>query len=1358
MHVLADTIAHDPAQLLPQIDHAKITIFQTVPSMLHAILNDANLYGAARPRLDSLRWLISTGEALPAQLCRRWISHYPRIPLLNAYGPTECSDDVAHHPIHWPPPKEAVHVPIGRPIAGAALYVLDAWQQPVAEGSIGELYIGGVCVGLGYLNDPQRTAAAFVPDPFDPASGARLYRSGDLVKYLPTGELVFIGRRDQQTKVNGVRIELGEIEQTLRQYPSVQDCVVVARQAEGEPAFLAAYVVARPGTAHSGGELLSYLRLHLPQYMIPATFTTLDAIPLTANGKVDRTALPAPLGPPPGADRGNGVAPSTELERAICAIWADILNQSHIGIFDDFFVIGGRSLDAIRVTARINQTFHSKLPVAQIYRAPTVHGIARYLGQAAGTGACAMSKADGAPDWERRNGVGMDFLGKWTIKAAGGGYVTLDPASGQLDTSGQTEGAAQKFNAYGAGDQFMLQAANGKYVVGGDGGYTATLERTGAVTYFRLEGDAGAVRVLDLGVGGAGADQYYWNAEGDKLQRVKAAADPPPSTVFNQCAVTPGLSDILSNSASAGSSDLTWAYLAGVDFSSVLGFFVLANLQHATLTNANFDGVDLSRADLSFADLQHATLRGISADLSGAILNGADLSHADLSSATIVDKAQLLGARLAGVNLGGSTIENADFTGATLTDADFSGATVSGCNFSAAMLAGAKLSNPAPDPSPGPPHTLAAIDLSKATGTQFSALTNFANAQLRYNDLTGFDFSSVVMNGADLTGCKMDNTILAGTELSYANLSNVSLTGNINMHAANFANATLTEADMTGAQLGGISLQFFVPEGSDNFGKLLQGLQQDDTAAVVAVFRANRVDLEGSVIINASQGAQDRVWTVERTLPAQTTFTIRLETAAGRQSLRVYQSANTAILTNAFMKGVILTSANLYNVRASGAQLYGGAKLDGNAILESIQLDRANLAGLNLSQARMYGANLDYANLVGATLQGAQLTPSSDGGQATLNSAQLQGVDFTDAQLDGAILTDAAVAVAVAPSPPNTNGVWLFDAGPGDANLCIPELDAAVNGCTLDQFAGEAAALLPVLAAGKIPAQLVAAYSALSPKIAISPDSLLTVLTSDTYWQVVDGSRRYVIFHSCDASSNTPALGVAPGAAFTIQAQFTIPLSLERGFTSGAAGAALAAAFQQQGITLSPAATLTIAHQATDFQIVQPKGPSYLLWLGLQAGSAGCGYALYTRPAIPNVTALFANHSLPLSSRTTVASVGPTLWNVINDDGNPFNPVTNYVEFFVCSSNSGGGMSVYGSFLRVQRLSASNQYEYHNFPCALTALADTQLQPNTVCPNSLRKSVNLTNQLPVAQWMRAKSLPKAPACIPDPDGMFSCPE
>lgn len=378
VHILDDMATHDAERLLPQIDRAKITIFQTVPSMLQAVLKDKRLYRASRPRLTQLRWLIVTGEALPAPLCRRWISHYPRIPLLNAYGPTECADDVTHHPIHWPPSKATVHVPIGRPINGANLYVLDAWRQPVPMGTIGELYIGGACVGLGYLNDPQRTTAAFVPDPFNPTNGAQLYRSGDLVKYLPNGDLVFIGRCDQQAKVNGVRIEPGEVEQALLQHPAIDDCMVIACKKAGESAFLAAYIVVRRGSPPFRGELLSFLRLRLPQYMIPAMFTVLDAIPLTPNGKVDRTSLPVPLRQQV-AQRENGVAPRTAVEQTICAIWADTLKQTHIGIYDDLFDIGGRSLDAIRITAQINQTFRTAMPVSQIYREPTVHGIAQYL-------------------------------------------------------------------------------------------------------------------------------------------------------------------------------------------------------------------------------------------------------------------------------------------------------------------------------------------------------------------------------------------------------------------------------------------------------------------------------------------------------------------------------------------------------------------------------------------------------------------------------------------------------------------------------------------------------------------------------------------------------------------------------------------------------------------------------------------------------------------------------------------------------------------------------------------------------------------------------------------------------------------
>ncbi len=257
--LVPDDIAADPARLLDHSEAAGVTVIETVPSLMRLLLDEVERHApgsAGRPRLSGLRWMIPTGEALPPDLCRRWLAAYPRIPLLNAYGPTECSDDVTHHPIRpdGPLSADAASVPIGRSVPNLRLYALepglDPGASPVPAGVTGELWVGGAGVGRGYLGDPARTAEVFLPDPFAGEPGSRLYRTGDLGRRRADGTLEFLGRVDQQVKVRGVRIELGEIEAALRGHPAVLDAAVVVLESGGQSgghtsghARLAAYVV-----------------------------------------------------------------------------------------------------------------------------------------------------------------------------------------------------------------------------------------------------------------------------------------------------------------------------------------------------------------------------------------------------------------------------------------------------------------------------------------------------------------------------------------------------------------------------------------------------------------------------------------------------------------------------------------------------------------------------------------------------------------------------------------------------------------------------------------------------------------------------------------------------------------------------------------------------------------------------------------------------------------------------------------------------------------------------------------------------------------------------------------------------------
>jgi len=323
--------------------------------------------------------LIVAGEPLHAERLATWRIHSPGTVLINSYGPTEITVSCATHTVSEADP-EAGPVPIGRPFPNARLYVLDRCLNLVPGGVIGELYIGGVGVTRGYLNRPALTAERFIPDPFSGEPGQRLYRSGDLARRRGDGSLEFVGRSDHQVKIRGYRIEPGEIETVLKGCPAVADAVVLAREDTSGAGCLVAYVVPRTG-AVSGPALRDFLRDRLPDYMVPATFVSLDALPLTPNGKVDRRGLPDP-------DQGRRevstalVAPRTAVEQVLVDIWTEVLGLERVGVHDDFFDLGGHSLQATRVISRVRQALPGAgLHVRDVFRAPTVAGLAAAVGE-----------------------------------------------------------------------------------------------------------------------------------------------------------------------------------------------------------------------------------------------------------------------------------------------------------------------------------------------------------------------------------------------------------------------------------------------------------------------------------------------------------------------------------------------------------------------------------------------------------------------------------------------------------------------------------------------------------------------------------------------------------------------------------------------------------------------------------------------------------------------------------------------------------------------------------------------------------------------------------------------------------------
>jgi len=365
--VVRREIAADPRELFRRVADERVTVLEVVPSLLRAAL-DAWQADGSRPALPDLRWLLVTGEALPADVCDRWLAVSPDIPLMNAYGPTECSDDVTHAVITEPLGDGVV--PIGKALRNTRLYVLDDRLRPVPIGSPGELYVGGVGVGRGYLDDPVRTAVVFPADPYTPHAGARMYRTGDYVRALPDGSLVFLERRDHQVKIRGHRIELGEIEAVLARHPGVGPLAVIVREDRPGDKRLVAYVV-RGDVATA--ELRAFAEKSLPGYMVPAAFVPLAELPLTPNGKLDRKALPAP------EFAATGRAPRTFAEEMLAGVFADVLGLDAVGVDDSFFDLGGHSLLATRLVSRVRTALDVELSIRDVFEAPSVAELARLL-------------------------------------------------------------------------------------------------------------------------------------------------------------------------------------------------------------------------------------------------------------------------------------------------------------------------------------------------------------------------------------------------------------------------------------------------------------------------------------------------------------------------------------------------------------------------------------------------------------------------------------------------------------------------------------------------------------------------------------------------------------------------------------------------------------------------------------------------------------------------------------------------------------------------------------------------------------------------------------------------------------------
>lgn len=368
--IYPDDTIQDVDSFAHQLGEDRVTILEVVPSYLSMLLDLAGRKEGLP--FQHLSWVIVTGEVLQANLVNSWYRHFPGIPLMNAYGPTEASDDITHATL----PSHCGHtrIPIGKPIANIKLYIVDEAQKLCAIGIPGEIQVSGICVGAGYLNDAARTQAAFGEDIFDTTGHRPLYKTGDMGAWLPDGNVLFYGRKDAQVKIHGNRLELGEVEHQLLETAEIYEAVVLDKTDESGNKYLAAYIRTAPDLDLN--HLRKTLSRKLQAYMIPSSFVLINQWPLLANGKVDRQAL---YDLPEEDFKALFVPAATKLQEQLCAIWCEVLAKASIGIKTNFFDLGGQSLKAMQVVSRVYETLQVKIDLKVLFAHPTVEELAESI-------------------------------------------------------------------------------------------------------------------------------------------------------------------------------------------------------------------------------------------------------------------------------------------------------------------------------------------------------------------------------------------------------------------------------------------------------------------------------------------------------------------------------------------------------------------------------------------------------------------------------------------------------------------------------------------------------------------------------------------------------------------------------------------------------------------------------------------------------------------------------------------------------------------------------------------------------------------------------------------------------------------
>lgn len=368
LEIIPEMLRFEGSALLSYIQQRQVDVFDCTPSQLKLLIS-SGLLTEAKP---APKYVLLGGEAIDETTWQA-LAQAKGIDFYNVYGPTECTVDATICSVQALPDKPT----IGRPIANTQVYILDQHLRPVSIGVPGELYLDGIGLARGYLNDPALTTGKFVPNPFSDKPGARLYKTGDLVRYLPDGYISFLGRVDHQVKIRGFRIELGEIETALSQHPAVKEAVVLAPEDAAGDKRLVAYVIPQASTP-ARRELQTFLKEKLPNYMVPSAFVFLDMLPLTSHGKIDHQALPAPDTYGFEADAAY-VAPRTGLESLLADLWREIVGAEKIGIHDDFFDLGGDSLKAAVLVNKLQAVLGEYIYVVALFEAPTIADFASYL-------------------------------------------------------------------------------------------------------------------------------------------------------------------------------------------------------------------------------------------------------------------------------------------------------------------------------------------------------------------------------------------------------------------------------------------------------------------------------------------------------------------------------------------------------------------------------------------------------------------------------------------------------------------------------------------------------------------------------------------------------------------------------------------------------------------------------------------------------------------------------------------------------------------------------------------------------------------------------------------------------------------